>query len=80
MQNLEEIGRELEKRGQVEAIKKLAASADGQKLGGMLDRQAVEKAAKSGDTEALRQMLSRVLETSEGRRLAENVKKLLENR
>ena len=79
MQNLENIGRELQRRGKTEDLRKLAESADGQKLSRMLDGKAVEQAARSGDSEALRSMLSNVLSTQEGKRLAESIQKLMQN-
>lgn len=79
MQNFEQIGRELERRGKTEAIKKLAESGDGQKLSRMIDQQAIERAAKSGDSAALHNILSQVLGTEEGRRLAENVRKMMQD-
>ena len=78
MQNFEEIGRELERQGKTDKIKKLAESDDGLRLSHMVDTQAIEKAAKTGDGDAIRNMLSQVLGTEEGRRLAENVRKLME--
>ena len=77
MQNLEQIGEELQRRGQAEQLKTLAASADGQKLRGMVDRTALAEAARSGDTEALRSIMSRLLSTAEGRRLSAEVQKML---
>ena len=44
----------------------------------MLDPKAVEKAAVSGDADALRGILSQVLGTDEGKRLAEKLKKAME--
>ena len=79
MQNFESIGRELERRGKTEGIKKIAESADGQRLSQMIDAKAVENAAKSGDSEALRSILSSVLSTAEGKRLAESVRKLMQD-
>ena len=79
MQNFEQLSRELERRGKTEEINKLAQSRDGQRISGMIDPQAVEKAARGGDTESLKNMLGRILETPEGRRLAESVKKMMEN-
>lgn len=79
MQNFEQMGRELERRGKTDGIKKLAESADGKKLGSMIDPNAIEKAARSGDSAALRGMISAVLGTEEGRRLAENVRRLMED-
>lgn len=78
MQNFESIGRELERRGKTEGIKKIAESADGQRISRMIDPKAVESAAKSGDSEALRSILGSVLNTAEGRRLAESVKQLMQ--
>lgn len=78
MQNFEQMGRELERRGKTDGIKKLAESADGQKLGKMIDPNAIEKAARSGDGAALHSLLSAVLSTEEGKRLAENVRKMME--
>ena len=79
MQNFESLSRELERRGKTEEINKLAQSRDGQRISGMIDPQAVEKAARGGDTESLKNMLGRILETPEGKRLAESVKKMMEN-
>ncbi|MBR3292914.1 MAG: hypothetical protein IKI69_00615 [Oscillospiraceae bacterium] len=77
MQNLEELAKELQRRGQAEQLKNLAASLDGQKLSAMLDQKALAEAAKSGDTEALRRMMSGILGTAEGQRLSAAVQKLL---
>ena len=79
MRNYEEIGRELQRRGKTDALKQLAQSDDGLRLGKMVDANAIEQAAKSGDGDAIRSMLTQVLSTEEGRRLAENVRKMMEN-
>lgn len=78
MQNFEQIGRELERQGKTDKIKQIAQSDDGLKLSRMVDAEAIEQAAKSGDGDALRSMLSQVLGTDEGRRLAESLRKLME--
>ena len=52
---------------------------DGRKLEGMLDVAEVERAAQSGDQAALRQILTRVLSTDEGKRLAEQLKKVMKD-
>ena len=70
MQNFEQLGRELERRGKTEQIKQLAE---------LIDANAVEQAAKSGDGEALRSLLSSMLSTQEGKRLAESVRRMMEN-
>ena len=80
MTNLENIGREIERRGKADALKSIADSEDGRRLSQMFDAKAVEQAAKSGDTRALRDILSQVLSTSEGQRLMENVKKAMQDK
>ena len=77
MQDLESIGRELQRRGKTEEVRRLAESQDGQRLSRMLDGQALAQAAQGGDGEQLRRMLSQVLSTREGQRLAERIQKLM---
>lgn len=79
MQNFEELGAELARRGKTESIKRLAESEDGRALSRMIDSDAVEKAARSGDTAALRDLITKVLSTGEGQRLAESVKKMMQD-
>ena len=78
MQDLEKLAQELRRKGQTEGIRALADSADGKKLGQMVDGAAVEQAVKSGDSAALQQILRGVLSTAEGRRLAENLRSMME--
>lgn len=78
MQNFSDVSRELEKRGKISEVKRLAESAEGQKISGMIDRKRLEKAAVAGDGETLKNILSSVLSTEEGRKLAENVRKMME--
>lgn len=77
--NFEDVGRELARQGKTDDLKKLAESADGQKISRMIDTEKIQQAAKSGDSKALHDMLSQVLSTDEGRRLAESVRKMLGN-
>lgn len=77
MANLEALGKELERRGKTGDLKRLAESADGRKLGQMIDARAVEQAARSGDAAALSALLRSVLSTEEGRRLARQAENLL---
>lgn len=74
MLDLERINAEIERSGKKDRLKSLAADADGLAVSRMLDPAAVEKAAKSGDADALKDILSRVLSTDEGKRLAEKLK------
>ena len=78
MLDLERVNAELEKRGKKDRLKSLADSAEGRAVSRMLDPAAVEKAAKSGDTAALQSILSDVLSTDEGKRLAERLKKAMQ--
>lgn len=80
MQNFEKLGQELDRMGKTEDIKKLAESDIGQRISRMVDAQAVEAAARSGDSQSLQQMLSQVLSTDEGRQLAESVQKLMQGK
>ena len=77
MRNFEELGRELERRGKTRELRALAESEDGAKLAAMLDADALNRAAKSGDGEALRTMLGTLLATNEGKRLAEGIRKMM---
>ena len=79
MQNFEELGRELERRGKTERLKALSETDDVQKLGKMIDPAAIERAAKSGDGAALKSLLSSVLSTDEGRRLAQSVQQMMKD-
>lgn len=79
MQNFEQLGKELERRGKADDIKRLAESDDGLKLARMIDPKQLEQAARSGDADTLRALLSSVLQTQEGKRLAENVKKMMQS-
>lgn len=78
MLDLERVNAEIEKSGKKDRLKSLADSAEGRAVSRMLDPAAVEKAAKSGDTAALQSMLSDVLSTDEGKRLAERLKKAMQ--
>ena len=79
MENLESLSRELERSGKAEGIKKLAQSREGMKISQMVDRQTAESAAKSGDAAAMRNIISDVLSTEEGKRLAEELMKLMQD-
>ena len=78
MLDLERVNAEIEKSGKKDRLKSLADSAEGRAVSRMLDSAAVEKAAKSGDTAALQSILSDVLSTDEGKRLAERLKKAMQ--
>lgn len=79
MKDFEKIGRELERRGKTGEIISIAESEDGKRLGSMIDSKAVERAARSGDTAAMQDILRQVLGTAEGRRLAESIRQLMQD-
>ena len=80
MRELEEISRELERRGQAEAFRALARSAEARQLGELVDRPAVEEAVRDGDAEALRRLLGAVLATPEGQRVAQRLRQMLDGK
>lgn len=79
MNGFEEMEKRLEKEGKMNRLKAIAESNDGKALASALDAQKVEQAARSGDTAALKAILSQVLNTDEGRRLAEKVKDAMQD-
>ena len=78
MNSFEGMAHELERQGKGDALKRLADSEDGKRIGRMVDAEKLEKAAKDGDSRALREMLAGVLQTDEGKRLAESLRRLLQ--
>ena len=79
MQNYEQLNASLQQSGKTGELRGLAESEDGARLAAMLDQRALERAAASGDGEALRAALGTVLRTEEGRRLAESIRKMMES-
>lgn len=77
MQNFEQLGAELTRRGKTEKLRALAESEDGARLAAMVDTAALEEAARAGDAEKLRGLLGSALRTEEGRRLAESIRSLM---
>lgn len=77
MAKLEELGKELERSGKADALRRLADSEDGQRLARRLDTDALERAARGGDADALAALLRGVLGTPEGKRLAQSVEELM---
>ena len=75
--SFEDVGQELMRRGKTDDIKRLAESEDGQKISRMVDAEKLRQAAGSGNSKTIHELLSAVLSTDEGKRLAENVRKML---
>ena len=78
MQDLEKAMGELARQGKLDQLKALAGSRDGQALGRSIDRAALERAVKSGDSAALQQILQGALSTEQGRRLARELRRRLQ--
>ena len=61
-----------------QSIQKLAQSPDGKKVRALLgDEKQVAKALEQGNGEELKKLMTKVLSTEEGRRLAEQLKGLI---
>ncbi len=76
MHNMESMGRELLRGIGEDKLKALADSEEGRKIGKMVDAKTAENAVRSGDAEQMRALLTQVLSTEEGRRLAEKLSEL----
>ena len=79
MQSFDSLTAGLLHGGKGERLRDLAASRDGEALAKLVVAGAVERAAASGDGEALRALLSRALSSAEGRRLAEDIRRVMED-
>ena len=79
MKDFERIGKELERRGKTDSIKSIAESEDGQRISRMIDTEAVERAARSGDAAAMKNILGQVLGTAEGKRLTESIRRMMQD-
>ena len=76
MENIEKFGSALLQSQKGDALRSLADSAEGKALSERLDPAEVERAARSGDAEAIKRLIGSVLSTPEGRSLAEKLSKL----
>lgn len=79
MKDLDALKNQLARDGRLQRLQEIADSTDGQKLAGVLDAQKIEQAARAGDTETLRQILTQVLSTDAGQRLAGKVKDAMQD-
>jgi hypothetical protein len=77
MGKLEELQRQLERQGKTGRLAALAGSEDGKRLERQLDSALLQR-AQQGDGGALRQLLTQVLASGEGQRLAAQVRQLME--
>ena len=79
MKDLDALKRELARDGRLKRLQAIADSTDGQRFADALDAQKIEQAARTGDTELLRQILTQVLSTDAGQRLAGKVKDAMQD-
>lgn len=74
MADLESLEREIKSSPAAEKLRAAASSEEGQRVLKNLDAAKVEQAAKSGDMQALKDILSGVLSTPEGQALAKKIR------
>lgn len=80
MKDLDALKQELARDGRLQRLQAIADSTDGQRFfADALDAQKIEQAARTGDTELLRQILTQVLSTDAGQRLAGKVKDAMQD-
>ena len=79
MKDLDALKQELARDGRLKRPQAIADSTDGQRFADALDAQKIEQAARTGDTELLRQILTQVLSTDTGQRLAGKVKDAMQD-
>ena len=79
MKDLDALKQELARDGRLKRLQAIADSTDGQRFADALDAQKIEQAARAGDTETLRQILTQVLSTDAGQRLAGKVKDAMQD-
>ena len=77
MKDLESIARALHSSGKKSELERLAASANGKRLEGMVDGAALEAAVKSGEAASLEKILGALHSTPEGKALAADVQKIM---
>ena len=79
MKDLDALKNQLARDGRLKRLQAIADSTDGQRFADALDAQKIEQAARTGDTELLRQILTQVLSTDAGQRLAGKVKDAMQD-
>lgn len=80
MQNLDDMLKKVQQSGKADTLKSIVDTPEGQSVKKMIDSQAVENALASGDTDALMNIMKKVLTTKEGKQLAENISKVMEDK
>ncbi|NLH00967.1 MAG: DUF2461 domain-containing protein [Clostridiales bacterium] len=73
MNDFEKMRQELIKNGKADQLKNVVNSAEGQKIGKMVDGNALKKAIAEGDKDTVNRVLAQVLSTDEGKALAKKI-------
>ena len=77
LNDLKKIAKELEGGEKGEALRRLGSTPEGKKLESMVDGAALQKAFERGDAASLQKMLGALLSTPEGKRLADDVGRII---
>jgi len=76
MNNFDKMSKDILKGGKAGGLNNVINSAEGKKIGNMVDGNALKKAVATGDNDTVNRILNQVLSTEEGKSLA---KKISEN-
>ncbi|MGI5984369.1 MAG: hypothetical protein GXY01_06730 [Clostridiales bacterium] len=73
MNEFEKISKELLKGGKANDVKNVVNSAEGKKIGKMVDGNALKKAVAEGDNDTVNKIVNQFLSTNEGKALAKKI-------
>lgn len=77
MNDFEKAREEFMNDSNAKKINKLASAADKERLGQLFDKEELTNAFKKGDSNTLKNIVSNVLKTEEGQRLAKNISEIM---
>lgn len=73
MNDFDKMSKELLKGNKAGDLKNVVNSTEGQKIGKMVDGNALKKAIASGDNDTVNRIMNQVLSTDEGKALAKKI-------
>ena len=73
MKDFDRMSKDLLKGDKAGDLKNVVNSAEGQKIGKMVDGNALKKAIASGDNDTVNRIMNQVLSTDEGKALAKKI-------
>lgn len=73
MKDFDKISKDLLKGGKTNELKNVVNSTEGQKIGKMVDGNALKKAISDGDNDTVNRIMNQVLSTDEGKALAKRI-------